>query len=75
MNKNIIGFPIEIGEKPKIKNYDSSIEIRQKELETKINNLIKEFQDKEKVVVLVDYESDNYQTEPISTRLIVNLKS
>ena len=74
MKKNIIGFSLSEKLEFNIGGYNKTIENRQVELEDKINQLILEFQKNEKVVVLVDYNSYNFNTKPIETRLIVDLK-
>lgn len=75
MTKNIIGFSLSENTESIIKDYDNSIENRQSVLEDKINSLIIDFQQKEKVVVLVDYDTSNIFEKPITTRLIVDLKA
>lgn len=77
--KNMIGYALPEKFDPLfdgsnyINNYDKTVTIRQKELEDKINQLIVDFQRDEKVVVLVDFNSDNFRTNPIEIRLIIDL--
>lgn len=79
--KNIIGFSL-LGELSQeelnkkldslVNSYDETVEIRQKELEDKLNQLVLDFQKKENVVVTVKYSVENRETKPINLKLIVN---
>lgn len=53
-----------------VKKRDSGIELRQKELEDKLNELVMEFQKKENVILIPKYISEEWNTRPVKLRLV-----
>lgn len=77
--KNIVGFSLsedlskeELDKKldKLVQCYDVTVELRQKELEDKLNELVLEFQKKENVVLVIKYNSKEFKTRPVESRIL-----
>lgn len=76
---NIVGFSLsedlsqeELDKKldKLVQSYDVTVELRQKELEDKLNELVLEFQKKENVVLVIKYNSKEFKTRPVESRIL-----
>ena len=55
-----------------IKNYDATVELRQKELEDKLNELVMDFQKKENAMLIVKCNTEEWNIRPVKTMLVVD---